>query len=113
MLRAYMQRLMKLLQILEAANWLSNSKLATVVESDQQYYVKLKSCPTNLAHHKVFHPKYKELFQKNEKAIKPFGLQMETIIGEAEIDLTEIHKTIIPDITSWTIRTPNIILTFR
>ena len=24
-----------------------------------QYYVKLKSCPTNLAHHKVFHPKYK------------------------------------------------------
>ena len=35
---------------------------------------------------------------------------METIIGEAEVDLTEIHKTIIPDIPRWT---PNIILTFR
>ena len=76
-----------------------------------QYYVKLKSCLTNPAHHKVFHPKYKELFQKNEKAIKPFGLRMETIIGEAEVDLTENHKTIIPDIPPWTIRTPNIILT--
>ena len=53
---------------------------------------------------------YKELFQKNEKSIKPFGLRMETIIGEAEVDLTEIHKTIIPDIPPWTIRTPNIIL---
>ena len=73
-----------------------------------QYYVKLRSCPTNWAH-QVFHPKYKELFQKNEKAIKPFGLQIETIIGEAEVDLTEIHKTIIPDIPPWTIRTPNII----
>ena len=81
---------MKLLQILEAAtNWPS----------------KLKSCPTNPALHKVFDPKYKELFQKNEKAIKPFDLRMEAIIEEAEVDLTEIHKTIIPDIPPWTIRT--------
>ena len=36
---------------------------------------------------------------------------METIIGEAEVDLTEIHKTIIPDIPPWTVRAPNIILT--
>ena len=78
-----------------------------------QYYVKLNSCPTNPAHHKVFHPKYKELFQKNEKAIKPFCLWMETIIGEAEVDLTKIHKTIVPDIPPWTIRTPNTILTLH
>ena len=78
-----------------------------------QYNVKLKSCPTNPAHHKVFHSKNKELFQKNEKAIKIFGLWMETIIGEAEVDLTEIHKTIIADIPPWTIRTPNIILTLH
>ena len=38
---------------------------------------------------------------------------METIIGEAEVDLTKIHKTIIPDTPPWTIRTPNIILTLR
>ena len=89
------------------ANIRSRRKLAP------QYYVKLKSCLANSAHHKVFHPKYKELFQKNEKAIKPFGLQTETIIGEAEVDLIEIHKTIIPDIPPWTIKTPNIILTLR
>ena len=38
---------------------------------------------------------------------------METIIGEAEVDLTEIHKTIIPDIPPWIIRIPNIILILR
>ena len=36
---------------------------------------------------------------------------METIIGEVDMDLTEIHKTIIPDIPPWIIRTPNINLT--
>ena len=38
---------------------------------------------------------------------------METIIGEAEVELTEIHKTIIQDIPRWTIRTTIIILTLR
>ena len=28
---------------------------------------------------------------------------METIIGEVDMNLTEIHKTIIPDIPHWTI----------
>ena len=36
---------------------------------------------------------------------------METIIGEVDVDLKEIHKTILPDIPPWTIRTPNINLT--
>ena len=38
---------------------------------------------------------------------------METIIGDVDMDLTGILKTIIPDIPPWTIRTPNINLTFR
>ena len=38
---------------------------------------------------------------------------METIIREVDMDLTEIHKTIIPDISRWTIKTPNINLTLR
>ena len=76
-----------------------------------QYYVKLKSYSANPAHNNTFCPKYKELFQKNEKAIKLFGLWMETIIGEVDMDLTEKHKTIIPDIPPWTMRTPNINLT--
>ena len=57
-----------------------------------QCYIKLKSWPANLAHNNTFYPKYKELFQKNEKAIKPFGLQMETIIGEVDMDLIEIQS---------------------
>ena len=65
------------------------------------YYIKLKSYPKNPAHN-IFYPK--ELFRKNKKAIKPFGLQMETIIGEVDMDLTEIHKTLIPNIQPWTIR---------
>ena len=76
-----------------------------------QYYVKLKSCSANPAHNDTFYPKYKELFQNNKKAIKSFGLWTETIIGEVNMDLTEIHKTIIPDIPSWIIRTLNINLT--
>ena len=57
-----------------------------------RYYVKLKSCPANPApDNTFFYPKYKELFQKNKKAIKPFGLWMETIMGEVDMDLTEIH----------------------
>ena len=72
-----------------------------------QYYVKLKLCPANPAHYNTFYPKYKELFQKNEKAIKTFSFRIETI-GEVYMNLTEIHKTIMPDIQTWTIRTPNI-----
>ena len=76
-----------------------------------QYLIKWKSCSANPAYNYTFYPKYKELFQKNEKAIKPFGLQMEKIIGGVDLDLTEIHKTIIPDIPPWTLKTPNINLT--
>ena len=36
---------------------------------------------------------------------------METIIGEVDMDLTETHTTIIPDIPPWTIKTSNINLT--
>ena len=75
------------------------------------YYVKLKLYPVNPAYNNAFYLKYKELFQKNKKAIKPFGLRMGTIIGEVDMDLTEIHKTLIPDIPPWTKRTPNINLT--
>ena len=71
------------------------------------------SCLANHIHNDTFYPKYKELYQKNEKVIKPFGFRMETIMGEVDMDLTEIHQTIIPDIQHWTIRTQNINLTLR
>ena len=70
------------------------------------YFVKLKSCPSNLAYEGAFHPKYTELFERSKKAIKPSGLWMETI-KEARINLTKIHNTIIPKIPPLTIKTPN------
>ena len=38
---------------------------------------------------------------------------METIIGEVDMDFTEIYLIIMPDIPPWTIRTPNMNLTLR
>ena len=93
-MRAYTLRLNK------APTNIRNHKLAL------QYHGKLKSCLANPVHNNTFYPKYKELFQKNEKAIKPLDLLMETIIEEVDVDLTEIHKIIIPDIPPWTMRTP-------
>ena len=47
----------------------------------------------------------------SKRAIKYFGPQMETI-KEAKINLTKLHNTIqIPKISSWTIKSPKIILT--
>ena len=37
-------------------------------------YVKSKSSPSDPAYDGAFHPKYRELFKRNERAIKPFGL---------------------------------------
>ena len=44
-----------------------------------KYYVKQKADPTNLAHYCTFRRKCKTLFQQKEKAIKTFGLWMESI----------------------------------
>ena len=76
-----------------------------------QYYVKLKSCPSNPAYDVAFHPKYRELFERSERAIKPFDLQIETIKEKARINLTKIHNMIILKVAHWTIRTVKVILT--
>ena len=76
-----------------------------------QNHVKLKSCPSNPAYDGAFYLKYKELFKRSERAIKSFGLWMETIKEEARINLTKRHNTIIPKIPPWTIKIPKVILT--
>ena len=83
----------------EASANIRSNKLAL------QYYVKLKSCPSYPAYDSTFHPKYRELFKRSERAIKPFGLQMKTI-KEARINLTKMHHTIKLKIPPWTIKTP-------
>ena len=58
----------------EAPANIRSNKLAT------QYYAKLESCPSNPAYNATFHPRYGELFEKREKAIKPYDLQMKSML---------------------------------
>ena len=57
-----------------------------------QYYSKIKSQPTNPAYNCNFNPKYQNIFNQKEKAIKPFGLQMKPIVEDDNI--TNIHDTV-------------------
>ena len=76
MLRAFRTSPVECLYALanEAPANIRSNKLAT------QYYAKLKSCPTNSAYNVTFHPRYGELFEKRENAIKPFGLRMKSML---------------------------------
>ena len=60
-----------------------------------QYYLKLSSCPLNLAFSNTFQSQFTEQFQQKETAIKPFSLRIKKIIQENHIDITHIHKTTI------------------
>ena len=39
---------------------------------------------------------YKNLFENNEKAIKPFNLRIQTLLNEIKINPKIIHNTILP-----------------
>ena len=75
-----------------------------------QYYTKLKSCLSNPAYDCIFNPKHKQQFKQREKAIKPFGLWMEPILLESAISVTNVHKSILPQIPLWIIKKPHVIL---
>ena len=75
-----------------------------------QYYLKLKSCPSNPAFECTFNPKYKPLFSRKENVIKTFGLRMETILEESEIPIDNIHESIISENPPWTLKQPKVIL---
>ena len=75
-----------------------------------QFYTKLYSCPSNSAYNCVFDPQYKVLFEHKTNAIKPFGLRMEEILEESEMDLNCIHESIISDTPPWLLKQPEILL---
>ena len=88
----------------EAPANIRSNKLAT------QYYAKLKSCPRNPAYNAIFHPRYGELFEKREKAIKLFGLRMKSMLQQSKISVKDIHQDILPKITPWILEKPEVIL---
>ena len=58
-----------------------------------QYYSKIKLHPLNPAYNCIFNPKYQNIFDQKEKAIKPFGLWMKLIVEDNDISVTNIHDT--------------------
>ena len=88
----------------EAPANIRNNKLAT------QYYAKLKSCPSNPAYNATFHLRYGELFEKREKAIKPYGLRMKSMLQQSKISIKNIHQDILPKTPPWILEKPKVIL---
>ena len=78
-----------------------------------QYSTKLKSCPSNPAYDCTFNLKYKQHFERKEKAIKPFGLRMMSNLQESKIPLINIHESIFPQTPPWIIKTPKVILELK
>ena len=75
-----------------------------------QYFTKLQSCPSNPAYNCTIHPKYKELFARKETAIPSFGIRMESLLQNSNINMDNIHESTLPEIPPWTLIQPNIIL---
>ena len=88
----------------EAPPNIRSNKLAT------RYYAKLKSYPSNPAYNATFHPRYRELFEKREKAIKPFGLWMKSMLQQSKISVKNIHQDIFPRTPPWILEKPEVIL---
>ena len=84
----------------EAPANIRSNKLAT------QYYANLKSCPNNPA---AFHPRYRGLFEKREKAINPFGLRMKSMLQESEKSVKNILQDISPETPPWILEKPDVI----
>ena len=66
--------------------------------------------PSNPAYNATFHPRYEELFEKREKAIKPFGLRVKSILQESKISVKNIHQNIFPKTPPWILEKPKVIL---
>ena len=88
----------------EAPANIRSNRLAT------QYYAKLKSRPSNPVYNATFHPRFGELFEKRENAIKHFGLQMKSTLQQSKISVKNIHPDIFPKTTPWILEKPEVIL---
>ena len=75
-----------------------------------QYYTKLQSCPSNPAFYCTIYPKYKECFARKELAIPTFGIRVQSILDGSNIDNSNIHETIIPEVPPWTLHHPKVCL---
>ena len=74
-----------------------------------QYYIKLASCPSNLAHNVLYCPQNKT-FETKTNSIKPFSLRIENLVTEIQIDKTQILKSTPSKTLPWLLKQPKISL---
>ncbi|RUS86735.1 hypothetical protein EGW08_005525 [Elysia chlorotica] len=75
-----------------------------------QYAVNLKSHPDNPAFCPVFHPTYVEKFQSSPNAIPPFGIRVQQLLLEIDLDTNSIQEDKFSEIPPWTLERPGSIL---
>ena len=73
-----------------------------------QYYTKLQSYPSNPAFECTINPKYKELFARKESAIPTFGIRMQSVLKDSEIENNNVHETIISGVPPWILHNPKV-----
>ena len=73
-----------------------------------QYYTKLQSCPSNPAFECTINPKYKECFARKESAIPTFGIRIQSLLDDSNIENNKVHETIISEVCPWTLHHPKV-----
>ncbi len=73
-----------------------------------QYALKLKANPQNPTHQDTFHPKFTTTFENKPNAIPTFGIRIQQLLNNIDLDTNHIANTIIPATPQWEMKIPNI-----
>ena len=72
--------------------------------------LRLQSCQSNPAFECTINPKYKELFTRKESSIPIFGIRMQSVLEDSDIENNNVHETIISEVPPCILRSPKVLL---